>query len=111
MPSVVAVDLRGYGDSDKPEGVENYNLNEIVHDVELFIEALGKKNFFIQNITNIFEGYKKAIVLAHDWGGAIAQRLALKRPELFERLVVMNVPHPKVFTELFKKSEQRKKSW
>uniref|UniRef100_A0AC34FZS3 AB hydrolase-1 domain-containing protein n=1 Tax=Panagrolaimus sp. ES5 TaxID=591445 RepID=A0AC34FZS3_9BILA len=93
---VVALDLRGYGDSDKPEGVENYNLNEIVHDVELFIEALG---------------YKKAVVLAHDWGGATAQRLALKRPELFDRLVVMNVPHPKVFTELFKKSEQRKKSW
>jgi pimeloyl-ACP methyl ester carboxylesterase len=93
---VIALDLRGYGESDKPEGIENYAMDLIVHDVELFIDALG---------------YKKATVLAHDWGGATAQRLALKRPDLFDRFVVMNVPHPKAFAELFKKSEQRKKSW
>jgi pimeloyl-ACP methyl ester carboxylesterase len=54
---VVAPDLRGYNDSDKPEGVKQYQLSHLVEDV------MGLIRFFSQ---------EKAIIIGHDWGGAVA---------------------------------------
>lgn len=51
---VVACDLRGYGDSDKPNGKENYKSQLIVEDVKQLIEHLGRNS---------------VILVAHDWGG------------------------------------------
>jgi pimeloyl-ACP methyl ester carboxylesterase len=76
---VVAVDLRGYNQSDKPEGAANYQMPLLVGDAAAVIAHLGRE---------------KAIVVGHDWGGAIAWQLALNRPELVERLVILNLPHP-----------------
>lgn len=56
-------------------------------------------------------GSKKAIVMAHDWGGVVGWRLAVRRPDLIEKLIQINSPHSKVFNELLKNPEQRKRSW
>ena len=76
---VAAMDLRGYNLSDKPKGVEAYAMPNLVGDVAAVIAA---------------EGQKKAIVIGHDWGAAIAWRVAFNRPDLVDKLVIMSVPHP-----------------
>jgi pimeloyl-ACP methyl ester carboxylesterase len=58
---VVAPDLRGYNETDKPEGVDNYRLNLLAGDISRLINALDEK---------------RAIIVGHDWGGAVAWSLA-----------------------------------
>jgi pimeloyl-ACP methyl ester carboxylesterase len=74
-----ALDMRGYNLSDKPKGVENYNINRLVDDAAAVIAA---------------EGEKRAVVVGHDWGGATAWNIAMRRPELVEKLAILNMPHP-----------------
>lgn len=94
----VSVDLRGYNDSDKPPGVNNYDLELLVADIAELIERLAP--------------HGKAILVGHDWGGIIAWTLAIERPELVQRLVVMNAPHPKAATKVMRtRSTQLLKSW
>ncbi len=94
---VVAPDLRGYGRSDKPEGVSAYTLDKLVGDVKGLIEAFGAP---------------RAHVVSHDWGGAVAWMFAVSHPELLDRLVVMNAPHPAAFArELSAGLRQLKRSW
>lgn len=42
---VVAIDLRGYGDSDKPKGLANYKTNVLVDDLRQLVLALGASLF------------------------------------------------------------------
>jgi pimeloyl-ACP methyl ester carboxylesterase len=76
---VVAIDLRGYNQSDKPEGVEQYAMAKLVGDVKAVVEHFGGK---------------PSIIVGHDWGGAIAWTFAMQHPELSDRLVILNLPHP-----------------
>lgn len=93
---VVAVDLRGYNRSDKPRGVENYAMRLLIGDVAAVIRHFPQQ---------------KAIVVGHDWGGAIAWQAAIWRPELVEKLVVLSTPHPRgLFRELTHNPEQQKNS-
>ena len=92
----VAVDLRGYNDSDKPEGLSAYQMSEFVEDVRGVITGLG---------------YEDCILVAHDWGGAIAWSFAYAYPEMVEKLIVLNIPHPAKFAEGLKTPEQLAKSW
>jgi pimeloyl-ACP methyl ester carboxylesterase len=94
---VVAPDLRGYAESDKPAGVQAYALAELVADVVGLIEAFGERD---------------AIIVAHDWGGGIAWQLAMDRPEVVRRLVVMNCPHRAIFERHLRENpRQLLKSW
>jgi len=77
---VVAVDLRGYNKSDKPKGVKNYAMHILVSDIVAVIHHLGQD---------------KAIITGHDWGGTIAWFLAMTNPDLVEKLIICNLPHPK----------------
>lgn len=77
---VVAPDLRGYNETDKPTW--GYELDVLVADVVELIQTLG---------------HRQAIVVGHDWGGALAWTLAGKYPQRVERLVTMNMPHPTLF--------------
>ena len=76
---VAAIDQRGYNLSDKPKGVENYDLSLLVSDVAAVIRQLG---------------HNKATIVGHDWGGMVAWQFAMSLPEMTERLVVLNLPHP-----------------
>lgn len=93
---VVAVDLRGYNDSDKPQAQSAYVMSEFVEDIRGVISGLG---------------YESCILVGHDWGGAIAWSFAYAYPELVSRLIVMNLPHPAKFAAGLKTSQQMLKSW
>jgi pimeloyl-ACP methyl ester carboxylesterase len=94
---VVAPDLRGYNETDKPAGVDSYRLNLLAGDVLGLIHALGEE---------------RAFVAGHDWGGAIAWSLASFNPEAVEKLVVLNAPHPNAYTMKTSGSfRQLQKSW
>ena len=76
---VVAMDMRGYNRSDKPVGVENYSMELLVGDVAAVIRHAG---------------HEQATVVGHDWGGAVAWTLAMVMPDVVERLIILNLPHP-----------------
>ena len=76
---VVAVDLRGYNKSDKPIGVAAYAMPHHVADIAAVIAHLGED---------------QAVIVGHDWGGAVAWSFALTRPAMTDRLVILNLPHP-----------------
>lgn len=93
---VVAIDQRGYNKSDKPAGVESYDVRFLVADVVAMIKHFGKD---------------KAIVVRHDWGGVVAWSLAMEAPQLVDKLVILNLPHPRgIGRELANDPEQQKNS-
>jgi len=77
--SVAALDSRGFNLSDAPKGVQNYAMEHLVDDVAAVIAN---------------EERDSAVVVGHDWGGATAWAFAQAKPELTERLVIVNLPHP-----------------
>ena len=81
---VVALDLRGYNLSDRPEGVENYKFPVLLDDIRAVINAEGNG--------------RKAILIGHDWGAALSWLFTGQNPDLIERLVVLSVPHPGAIT-------------
>lgn len=88
---VVALDLRGYNESDKPQQQSAYVMSEFVKDVEGVIKGLG---------------YDRCVLVGHDWGGAIAWNFAYAYPEMLERLIVLNMPHPAKFADGLRTPQQ-----
>lgn len=78
----VAPDLRGYNLTSKPEGVDQYRIKHLIEDLRALAEHSGAKRF---------------VLAGHDWGGAVAWAFALAHPELLEKLVIVNAPHPGIF--------------
>nr|MDO8135974.1 alpha/beta hydrolase [Candidatus Njordarchaeum guaymaensis] len=95
---VVAPDMRGYNETDKPEGIRSYSNSLLIQDIVGLITALGEK---------------KATVIGHDWGGAVAWNLAMMAPDYLKKLVILNCPHPLSLVESFlsMKFRQLQKSW
>ena len=93
---VVAMDLRGYNRSDKPKGLDQYAMPRLVSDVAAVIRDAGEK---------------KAVIVGHDWGGMVAWQFAMAKPEMTDRLVVLNLPHPKGLSrELANNPDQQRNS-
>jgi pimeloyl-ACP methyl ester carboxylesterase len=93
---VVAIDQRGYNKSGQPKGVENYALDRLVGDVEAVLKHFKRD---------------KAVLVGHDWGGLVAWTFAMTRPGKTDRLVVLNLPHPKgMLRELANNPQQQKNS-
>lgn len=93
---VVAIDQRGYNLSDKPEGNENYNMQYLVSDVAAVIRHLGEE---------------KATIVGHDWGGAVAWQFAFNVPQMVDKLIILNLPHPNgMGRELSTNQEQQQNS-
>ena len=93
---VVAIDQRGYNLSDQPKGVENYRMEDLVGDLEAVIRHFQRD---------------KAVVVGHDWGGMVAWSFAMSHPEMTERLVILNLPHPQgLMRELANNPQQQKNS-
>ena len=91
---VVAPDLRGFGDSDAPEGADQYNLLFLVGDVTGILDALG---------------IDKVHVVGHDWGAALAWTFATFAADRVLSLTAVSVGHPSAFSSAG--VEQRQKSW
>ncbi len=78
----IAPDMRGFNLSDKPDGLQAYRIEPLVNDVVELIASLG---------------YQQADLIAHDWGGAVAWSVAISRPDVLNRLMILNAPHPVPF--------------
>jgi pimeloyl-ACP methyl ester carboxylesterase len=76
---VVAIDQRGYNRSGQPEGEENYNMRFLINDVAAVIRHFGQDS---------------ATIVGHDWGGVVSWQFAFAMPEMVDRLVILNLPHP-----------------
>jgi pimeloyl-ACP methyl ester carboxylesterase len=74
----VALDMRGYGKSDKPQAVDDYDIHHVSADIVGVIDALGEKS---------------AMLIGHDWGAIVAWQCMLLYPQRFTALVAMSVPY------------------
>jgi pimeloyl-ACP methyl ester carboxylesterase len=94
---VVAPDMRGYGESEKPPGVGSYGAETLADDVAGLVHTFGAT---------------RAHIVGHDWGGAVAWYTALLRPEVVDRLVVLNSPHPAIMAKALRSNwRQLRRSW
>ncbi len=84
--AAVAPNLRGYPGSTAPAGDAHYRARHLVADLVALIEQLTAGT-----------GAPLPLLVAHDWGGAIAWNLAAQRPDLIRRLMIINSPHPATF--------------
>jgi epoxide hydrolase 4 len=90
---VVAPDLRGYNLTDRP--ASGYDVATLCEDVRGLIEALGER---------------EAVVVGHDWGGAIAWSFAIRYPDYTRRLAIVNAPHPGTFLRSLRRPAQLARS-
>jgi pimeloyl-ACP methyl ester carboxylesterase len=91
----VAPDLRGFNLSDMPTDLGAYKARHIVDDLRLLAAQLG---------------YEKFVLVAHDWGGAIAWNLTIAFPQLLHKLVIINAPHPYLFTKALETDPAQQKA-
>jgi pimeloyl-ACP methyl ester carboxylesterase len=90
----IVPDLRGFGESDKPEAVEEYAIARSVRDMLAVLDGLK---------------VRRTHVVGHDFGAVVAWVLAASAPERVDRLVAMSVGHPNALSE--RSIEQREKGW
>ena len=93
---VWAPDLRGYGGTTRPNGVESYSIESLLNDVSGLLTAAGTS---------------QAILVGHDWGGIIAWYYALRHPDRVKALVILNAPHPACFERELWRWRQLRRSW
>lgn len=93
---VWAPDLRGYGESDRPPKIEDYDLDHLMADVGGLIDASGAES---------------TLLLAHDWGGVIGWYFAMRKVRPLDRLVMMNIPHPACMERELRRWRQIRRSW
>lgn len=92
---VLAPDMRGVGDSDRPRATSAYTLDRLADDVAGVMRAAGVAH---------------ATIVGHDWGAAVAWRLAQRDRALVRRLVALNGPHPGRFAHALRDPRQLARS-
>lgn len=75
---VVAPDMRGYGHSDRPEAVTDYDIHHLTGDLVGIVDAMGEKS---------------AVLVGHDWGSIVSWQAMLLHPDRFSALAAMSVPY------------------
>jgi epoxide hydrolase 4 len=97
--TAVAPDLRGYNLSSKPAELSAYQMPNLVEDVRALASELMKST-----------GGTKFTLVAHDWGGVVAWVFAALNPEMLDKLVIVNAPHPTIFGTLLRKDPAQQKA-
>lgn len=93
---VVAPDQRGYGKTDRPAAIKEYDMLQLTADIIGLVEALEET---------------EAIIVGHDFGSAVAQHCALLRPDIFKALILLSVPYnPRKWGNLLPTQAMNKKS-
>ena len=83
---VVAPDQRGYGQTDRPEAIEAYNILELTADIVGLVDALNQE---------------QVVIVGHDWGAVVARYCSLLRPDIFTATVLLSVPYiPRKWADL-----------
>ena len=92
-----APNLRGYGNTTRPEGLAAYSIENLMADVAALIDA---------------SGCKQTVLIAHDWGALIAWLFAMRQIRPLQKLIICNVPHPVPAQRAMRAGlSQLKKSW
>lgn len=92
-----APDLRGYGATrPRPRRRRDYRTSLLVEDVAAIVDAAEAS---------------EVVLIAHDWGAALAWQFAIEQVRPLDRLVIMNVPHPQRMLEGLRTFRQLRKSW
>ena len=91
----VAVDMRGYNLSSKPEPVEQYQMQYMVEDIHALAKKLKANKF---------------VLVGHDWGGVVAWSYAMAHPETLDKLVIINAPHPLLFGKEIRENPAQQKA-
>jgi pimeloyl-ACP methyl ester carboxylesterase len=91
----VALDMRGYNLSSKPADLEQYRMKHLAEDLRALAEHLGHEKF---------------ILVGHDWGGAVCWSVPYYYPDLLERLIIINAPHPVVFARELRQNPAQQKA-
>ncbi len=91
---VVAPDLRGYNETEKPHS--GYDIPNLLRDIVGLIYGLNEE---------------RAIIVGHDWGGALAWQFAIDYPEMTSSLIILNAPHPGAMLRELRTLQQLRKSW
>lgn len=92
----VAPDMRGYNLSAKPADLDAYRVRVLVEDARALADHFSPQRQFV--------------LVAHDWGGAVAWAFAIRYPELLERLIIINAPHPGIFAKLLADNAEQQKA-
>jgi pimeloyl-ACP methyl ester carboxylesterase len=74
----IAPDMRGYGQTDGPEGIESYAAAELIKDLEGLLDALH---------------LERAVFVGHDWGALLLWQMAMLAPSRIDQLIILNIPH------------------
>lgn len=74
----IAPDMRGYGQTDKPDGIEAYRASELIADLTGLLDSLG---------------LERATFVGHDWGALLLWQMAMLEPARIENLIALNIPH------------------
>lgn len=69
--------MRGYGNSDQAEAIDQYTIFHLVVDMVGVLDALQTP---------------RAVIVGHDWGATVAWRAALMRPDRFRAIAALSVP-------------------
>ncbi|KAG7672337.1 hypothetical protein KSW81_001303 [Nannochloris sp. 'desiccata'] len=94
---ILALDMRGFGLSDAPTGIKQYSMDRLCSDVSEVIKACG---------------HTSCMLVAHDWGGAVAWCFAANYPKMVERLSILCSPHPAAYQDPKRfNSQQVHRSW
>ncbi len=92
----VAVDMRGYNLSSRPAAINRYEMPQLIEDIRELAAHLGASKF---------------VLVGHDWGGVVAWSFAIAHPDLLDKLIIVNAPHPEIFNrELQENPAQQKAS-
>ena len=93
---VVAPELRGYGRSEKPHGIDAYSIDALTGDLAHLAA---------------WAGGGPVDTVGHDWGAIVAWYAAMHRPDAIRRLAILNVPHPEVYRAKVFATAQWRRSW
>lgn len=91
-----APNLRGYGNTSRPEGIAAYSLEDLLADVAGLIDAAG---------------CRETVLIGHDWGALIAWYFAMRKVRPLAKLIICNVPHPGAARRAMANFAQLKRSW
>jgi pimeloyl-ACP methyl ester carboxylesterase len=96
----VAIDMRGYHKSSKPQGIKHYQMDRLTDDVKEVVKHFGGK----------------AVIIGHDWGGAVTWEFGYRYPEYCDGIIVMNCPHRPGYAKNVRENlalnlRQQRKSW
>ncbi|MDH5642320.1 MAG: alpha/beta hydrolase [Nitrospira sp.] len=93
---VWAPDLRGYAGTSKPNGLNAYQLEQLLDDVTALLDMAQARQVFLAG---------------HDWGGIIAWYYAMRHPTRIQALIILNAPHPACFEREVRRWHQLRRSW